>query len=148
MKIILLHHVDQLGGEGDVVEVSDGHARNFLFPKHLAVPATESAIHDAANRAAAAGRESERELHELQHLATSLDGQEFTMTVPANESGTLYGSIASPAIAEHLAEHGFRVDPSWVRLEEPIKETDEHAIPLQFPHGLEAEITVIVDVKE
>lgn len=147
MKVILLHDVEQFGEEGDIVEVAEGHARNFLFPKHLAVPATEHAVRDVADRAAAAHREAERELHALQRLATDIDGQELTITVPASESGTLYGGIGADAIASALAERGFRVDQSWVKQDQPIKETGEHVAHLQFPHGLEAECTIIVEAE-
>ncbi|MDO8599053.1 MAG: 50S ribosomal protein L9 [bacterium] len=147
MKIILLQDVEQFGSEGDVVEVADGHARNFLFPKHLAVPATESAVRDATQRATQVRRDTERELHDLQRLAAALDGQEFTITAPANASGTLYGGIGEGAVVALLATHGFIVDPTWVRLEQPIKEAGAHTIRLQLPHGLEAELTVIVEAE-
>ena len=66
------------------------------------------------------------------------------MTVPATATGTLYGGIGESAIVSFLASRGFRVDSSWVQLAQPIKETGEHAIRLQLPHGLEAEVTIIV----
>lgn len=145
MKIILLKDVENIGAEGEVHEVADGYAQNLLFPRHLAVPATSAAAQEVAARAAAARREAERELHELQRLATTLDGQEFTMSARATPNGRLYGSIGPEMIAEYMKARKLLVESAWVQLEESIRECGEHRIRLQLPHGLEAEVTVIIE---
>jgi len=148
MKVLLLKDIADIGREGETHEVSDGHARNFLFPKHLAVPATDQAQREVASRVDAVRRESERELAQLQQLAAAVDGQEVTIIVPASATGKLYGGIGPPAVTTALVSAGFRVDEEWVQLPEPIKEVGEHTVELRLPHGLEAEVTVVVEVEK
>lgn len=145
MKVLLLKDVPTIGQEGEAHEVSDGYARNFLFPKHLAVPVTDHAQREVAQRVDAVRREQERELAQLQRLAAAVDGQEVTITAPASATGTLYGSIGATAVATALTAAGFRVDEQWVQVPEPIKDVGEHLVRLQLPHGLEAEVVVIVE---
>ncbi|MDP3771657.1 MAG: 50S ribosomal protein L9 [bacterium] len=145
MRVLLLKDIADIGQEGEVHEVSDGHARNFLFPKHLAVPATDHAQREVRERVEAAARESERELEQLQRLAEAVGGQEITITAPASATGTLYGSIGPTAVATALTAAGFRVDEQWLQMPEHIKEIGEHTVDLRLPHGLEAEVTVIVE---
>ncbi len=147
MRVLLLKDIADIGREGETHEVSDGHARNFLFPKHLAVPATDHAKREVAQREEAVRRESERELAKLQQLAAAVDGQEVTMIVPASVAGKLYGSIGLAAVTTALVSAGFHVDEEWVQLPEPIKEVGEHSVALRLPHGLEAEVTAIVEAE-
>lgn len=147
MRVILLKDVENVGAEGEVHEVADGYAQHLLFPRHLAVPATPAAAREVAARAVAARREAERELHELQRLASTLDGQEFTIPVAANAGGKLYGGLGVAEIVAYLTTHGFPIEASWVQLESPIKEVGEHTVRLQLPHGLEAEVMVIVEAE-
>ncbi|MBI2482581.1 50S ribosomal protein L9 [Candidatus Uhrbacteria bacterium] len=145
MQVILLRNVAGVGSEGETHDVAEGYARNFLFPQHLAVPATPAAQQQVAARAAAERRQAERELQELQKLAAALDGFELVMSVPATGAGKLYGGIGAAALVTALARAGFTVDPEWVLLPEPMKEAGEHVVRLHLPHGLEAEVTVVVD---
>lgn len=147
MKVILLKDIESVGTEGETRDVADGYAQNFLFPHHLAVPATSAAQREIAQRAAAQRRAAEQELHELQRTASALDGQEFTMTEKANAGGTLYGSIGPATIAAFLTGKGYPTDAAWVQLPEPIREVGSHAVHLQLPHGLEAEVSVIVETE-
>jgi large subunit ribosomal protein L9 len=147
MRVILLKDVENVGAEGEVHEVADGYAQHLLFPRHLAVPATPAAAREVAARVAAVRREAEQELHQLQRLASTLDGLEFTMAARATPEGRLYGSIGADAIADFLRMKKFFVDLEWIQLEEPIRECGEHRIRLQLPHGLEAEVVVIVEAE-
>lgn len=148
MRVLLLADVRAVGRSGEVAEVSDGYARNFLFPKHLAIPATPEAVRRAGADAAAVAAAAERELAELQRLAARMDGCAVTVSGSANEQGTLYGSIGDATIGMALRAAGFSVDDHWVDIEEPIRETGEHAVRLRLPHGLEVEITVIVEAEQ
>ena len=145
MKVILLKNVKDIGAEGEIHEVSDGHARNYLFPRHLAVPATDQALHDVGLRAASQRREAERELKDLQRFAANIDGQEFRLSAKANAAGRLYGSMSAAAIAELCTARGFATEAMWVVLDEPIRDSGEYTIRLQLPHGLEAEVTLIIE---
>ena len=148
MKVLLLKDIESVGTEGETHDVADGYAQNFLFPRHLAVPATPAAAREVVQRAAAQRRAAEHELHELQRLAEALGGQEVTITAPASATGTLYGSIGPATVAEALVAAGFRVDEQWIQMSEPLKEVGEHAVGLRLPHGLEVEVTVIVEAEQ
>lgn len=148
MEVILLHDVNGLGRAGDEREVADGYARNFLFPKHLAVPDTAVVREERAELAESERRAAERQLRECQRLAEQLDGFVVTVVAKANEEGTLYGSIAAAHIVEALRRKGFAVEPTWIALEQPIRLLGEFPVALRFPEGLEGEMTVIVEAEE
>jgi len=150
MKVILLQDVEKLGDRFEIKEVADGFARNFLFPKNLAEPATESAIKQLETKKEAAAKEAEEDLSATEALVASLDGQEIEMTAKIDENGKLFGSITTVKIAKVLKDKGFQVQKKQIKLDEPIKEIGDYDIILEFPHGLEAKIKVIVteEVKE
>lgn len=150
MKIILLCDVEKLGKKFDVKEVADGYARNFLFPKGLAKPATEAALKTLEAEKAAAEAVAEADLKNTEALVATLDGQEIEMSAKIGDDGKLYGSITPLKICKALQEKGFDVKKSQIKSQEPIKEIGEHDVLLELPHGLEAKIKVIVteEVKE
>ncbi|MDO8425166.1 MAG: 50S ribosomal protein L9 [bacterium] len=145
MKVMLLADVANVGDEGDIVEVSDGHARTILFPQHLAVPATETALAEVAARAEEQRQAAEHELTELQRIAEVLDGCELIVSVKVNANGTLSSVIDAARIAAQLAADGTHIDAAWVRLDAPIEEPGEYDIRFSMPHGIEAEGRVIVE---
>lgn len=145
MRVLLLRDIAGVGDEGEAREVSDGYARNFLFPTHAAVPVTEEALRAAKVRAAARQAESERELHKIQALASRVDGQELSLRAAATASGKLYGGVGAVMIANGLHSLGFDVRDAWVSLPQPIREIGTHDVRLQFPHGLEAGVTLIIE---
>ena len=104
MKVILLQDVKQIGKKGDVIEASDGYARNFLFPRKLAQEANDSNMHILNNK-----KENERklklaQLEAAQKLAGELKGKEITIKAKAGESGKLFGAITSKDVAELIKE--------------------------------------------
>ena len=102
MKVILLKDVKGLGKKGDVVNASDGHARNFLFPRKLAKEATESNLHVLNNQKDKAMREKQAEIEAAQGLASKLRGKEIKIVTKAGEGGRLFGAITSKDIAEEI----------------------------------------------
>lgn len=147
MKVILLKDVKELGKEGDVVEVSDGHARNFLFPQNLAVAATADGLKKKADRQAALSKKEHREMSVFGDLAASLEGFELIMQEKASDAGVLYASVTGKGIAGALKKEGLKIDPEWVELAHPFKEPGEYTVNLSLPHGFEAEIKVIIEQK-
>lgn len=145
MKVVLLEDVKDLGRAGEVVEVADGHARNFLFPKALAVVATESRIREAEASLARAARASEEELAAMQRLAELADQKTVHLERPIGPQGKLHGAVTANDIAA-IIEDALRISlpPNAVRLSEPIHEPGTYQVALEFPHGLEAEVTVMV----
>ena len=143
MKVILLKNVDKLGKEGEVKEVADGYARNFLIPQDLAKPATEQAIREAQSSAAKKTKDEQMDLEETQKMAEQLDGRELFVKVKEKD-GTLFGSVNEKTIAKSLSEEGLKIEPQNVKLEEPIKEVGDYDVRLELDHGLEATIKVIL----
>lgn len=143
MNVVLLVKVPQLGGRGDVCNVADGYARNFLFPQKLAELATPAAIARSEQERAITKKKAERELHDLQQIATRLDGYELETEETVSEAGTLYASVGAQKVAQLLKERGFPIKKTQVIME-PIKTPGEYKATIRFNHGLEVEIALIV----
>ena len=143
MKVILLEKVQGVGSADDIKDVSDGYARNFLFPRHLAVQASPKMISERDGRHRRAAKEAERDLQESQALAQRLDGIEIGIKEKANEKGLLYAAVNEVTVAKVLQDKGFAVLKSNVIMK-PIKALGPFPVKLKFPHGLESIITVVV----
>jgi large subunit ribosomal protein L9 len=149
MEVLLLQDVDQLGRAGDVKKVADGHARNFLFPRGLAVLATPGAIKQSRLIKRAEANRKAKELSDAQALAQQLDGEVVTFQARAGESDRLYGSITNVNIAEALEEKlGLEVDRRKIELEEPLKELGTHAVTIRLAPEAEAKVTVVIEREE
>lgn len=145
MKVILLETVQTLGKEGSVVEVSDGHAQNFLFPQNLAVPATEEALRKMKERETIAKKQSQKAIVATGKMAEKLDGYEITVEEKVNEDGVLYAAVTKKIIAKALKKAGFDVDEEMVDLAEPIKSPCTKTITIELPHDFEAEIRLTIE---
>ena len=104
MKVILLQDVKKVGKKGDVIEASDGYARNFLFPRKLAQEANDSNMHILNNKKENERKQKLAELEAAQKLAGELKGKEITIKAKAGESGKLFGAITSKDVAELIKE--------------------------------------------
>jgi len=144
MKIILLQDIENVGKKGDIKNVADGYARNFLFPRNLAKVATEEAIVELEKEKELEAQKAEEELKKTQELVSKIDGLEFEVIEKIDESGKLYGSINEVRIAKVLKEKGFDIKKKQIKIPQPIKELGEFPVTLLFDHGLEAEIKLIV----
>jgi len=143
MKIVLLKDVKTLGQAGDVKDVSDGYARNFLIRRGVAVFADKAALAQAEKIKAERTRQAELELKDAQALAKKVDEQEFTIKAKAKD-GKLFGGIGPEEISEAVAKAGFNLLPSAIKLAKHFKETGEYEVELHLPHNLEAKIKVII----
>lgn len=122
MKVILKADVKALGKKGQVFEVSDGYARNFLFPKGLAVEATSGNLSDLASKKANEEKKKEKEKQDAQALAEKLKALSVEIITKSGEGGRLFGSVTNKEIAEALkAKFGIDVDRRKLELKEPIK---------------------------
>lgn len=144
MKVVLLKDVKDVGRQGDVCAVSDGHARNFLFPRQLAVLATPDAVREGERAKKRKTEEAERDLHSTEDVASAIDGFELEVKEKANDVGTLFAAVTAKKVADELKKRGYAVEATHVRSGVPIKECGEFDLQLEFPHGLEATIKVIV----
>jgi len=147
MKVILLKDVEKLGKEGEIKEVTNGYARNFLIPNESAVLATKDQIAKLEELKEIKSKQSEKELVKFQELATQLDGLELEISVKVSEEEKLFGAITNIQIVEKLKEQGIIIDKEQVKLKDTIKEIGEYEINIQLPHNLEAKIKIII-VKE
>ncbi len=144
MKVILLQDVEKLGKKFEVKEVADGFAKNHLFPKKMAQPATKNALVWAQTQREIAAKNEEKELIEIQKKVSALDGREFVLEIKTGEKDQLFESINASKVAELLKENGVDVDKKQVDLKDPIKELGDWRVKINFPHNLEAEIKITV----
>jgi large subunit ribosomal protein L9 len=148
VKVILTTDVDAVGKSGDLKDVADGYARNFLIPRRLAVPAAGGAYrawqHDIASRE----EKRKREKEESEILVARVNSTTLTMGVKVGEGGKLFGSVTGKDIAEALGRRGIDVDRHRIELEEPLKQLGTYKVAVRIHPGLDpAEVTVVVEPK-
>ncbi|MBS3783750.1 MAG: 50S ribosomal protein L9 [Anaerolineae bacterium] len=145
MKIILKQDVPNLGQEGDVEEVADGYARNYLIPQGMAVRATPGAMKDFEHRKNVQAKKHDRMKKRAESMARRLTAQTLTFEVKMGETGQLYGSITSADIAEALeAAIGEEIDRRDIPLDAPIREVGEHFVPVHLMEDVEPQVRVVV----
>lgn len=146
MKIVLLKDVKDVGKRNEVVNVSDGYARNFLFPQKLALEATPAAIKEIERkRAIEAAKEAERRA-EAQAKAEALKGKVIHISVRCGDKGRLYGSITNAEIAEELEkQHGIQVDKRKIDLSDPIRSVGDVSVVVWLYQGITTTMTVRVE---
>lgn len=144
MKVILLKDVEEIGKKGDVKSVADGYARNFLFAKNLAKPATKQAIKELEKEKEVEAQMAEQELNKIQETVSQIDGLEFEVMEKTDENGKLYGSLNDLKIVKILKDKGVDVKKNQIKIPQPIKAVGEYPVTVTFDHGLEAEIKIIV----
>ncbi len=145
MKIILKQDVPNLGKEGDIEEVADGYARNYLIPQRLAVKATPGALKDFEHRQKVQAKKHERMKKRAEAMARRLTAQTLTFEVKVGETGQLYGSITNADIAEALEEEiGEEIDRRDIPLPDPIREVGEHFVPVHLTEDVEPQVRVVV----
>lgn len=144
MKVILLKDIENIGKKGEVKNVANGYARNFLFPKNLAKIATKEAIGELEKQKELEEKKAEEELKATQEIVKKVDGLEIEMPVKVDEQGKLYGSINEVEISKILTDKRFDIKKKQIKIPQPIKEIGEHQITILFDHNLEAEIKIIV----
>ena len=146
MKIVLMKDVPNLGSTGEVKEVADGYARNYLMPKGFAALATKGLIKQAQERAEAQRKRDLRARTDAEALAQRIDGQTVRFTARVGELDRLYGSITNVDIAEKLSSQiGAEIDRRRVELGDPIKRAGVYSVVVDLGHGLDARINVVVE---
>lgn len=147
MEVILRQHLDNLGRAGDVIDVKDGYARNFLLPRGLAYQATAGNKRRVEAEAHARGARVAAQKGDAEVLAAQLAGLEVHFAVKAGEGDKLFGSVTTADIAEQLAEQGVSIDKRDIELNEPIKAIGVVQVPIRLHPEVRGEIRVWV-VKE
>jgi large subunit ribosomal protein L9 len=142
MRVLLLKEVESLGVRGELVQVADGFARNYLLPRKLAVPATAGVEAQASRMKAAEDKKREAKLAELKALADKLSGVSCTLARKAGPDEKLFGSVAAADIAAALAAQGLPVDRRQVQLAEHLKTLGVFTVPVKLAPEITAQVKV------
>ena len=142
IEVILKEHVEHLGRRGEIVKVANGYARNFLFPRQLALAVTnENKKQIERERVKAEARES-AELKVAQSLAATLEGLEVSIGRRVGENDTLFGSVTTADIADALAARDVTVDRRKIQLADPLKALGDHVVPVKVHRDVTASLKV------
>lgn len=145
MKVILTQDVKGSGRKGELVNVSDGYANNFLLPRKLAVPATPQALNELKNREAAAARRLAEEKKAAEAAAKELDGKTVKIAARGGAGGKLFGSVSTKEIAEAVQkELGVELDKRKISLDAEIKAFGTYNAEIKLYAGVSAKVYVVV----
>ena len=149
MKVILQQEVKKLGKKGDIVEVSEGYARNFLLLQKLAMPATATNVNNASQQKASEERKQQRIVDEANLMAAQMSKVEVTIHVKIGEGGKLFGSVTSKDIAEALlAQHKIELDKRKIEVKEAIKAVGTYPVSIKLHSEISATIQVHIVAKQ
>jgi large subunit ribosomal protein L9 len=144
MKVVLRDEIEGLGNLGAIVEVADGYGRNYLIPRKLAYPATESAIKLVQQTTAKRAKELEKIKLDVGAIADKIKNTPVTIVVKVGQEDKMFGSVTTAEIAEALAKQGIEVDHKKIRLDEPIKSLGNHTVAIKLHPEIVAELLVQV----
>ncbi len=145
MKVVLLQDIKGTGKKDELVEVSDGYARNFLFPRKLAKEATNSAINEVNTKQSAIEHRKEMELENAKEIAAKIDGKKFIIKAKAGTGDRLFGSVTAKEIAAEVSKSAdVEVDKRKISLDKDIKSFGTYEVPVKICQGVSAKITVEV----
>lgn len=145
MKVLLLQDVKGQGKKGQIINVSDGYANNFLFKKGLGTLATADTVNSVAIHDKAVERQKAEEKAAAIDLAKKLDGKTITVTSTKGANGKMFGSITNKEIAEELAKTGFNFDKKQIVLKSPIKTVGNYTVTVKVYAEISATVTVVVE---
>lgn len=146
MKVIFLKDVKGQGKKGEIKDVSEGYAQNFLIPRGLVRPATDGNVKTLENQTAAEAKRKEREKEEAAELGKKLEEMTVTLKAKAGEGGRLFGAITSKQVAEALEKAGIKIDKRKIEMHDPIRSLGVTQVPVKL-HP-EVKSTVKVQVTE
>lgn len=145
MKIVLLQDVKALGKKGSLVEVSEGYARNFLFPKKLGAPATADNLNSLKLKKANEEKIAAEQLAAAQEIAAKLEEKSFTVSIKGGENGKTFGSVSTKEIADAIKkETGIEVDKKKIVLPEALKTFGTHEAAVKLHKEVQAKLTIKV----
>ena len=144
MKVLLLQDVKAQGKKGEIVEVNDGYARNFLIKKGLAKEATASVVNETNQKNAQEAKRKAQELADAQQMAQALDAREIEVSIKTGDNGKLFGSVTSKEISDALKAQGFDVDKKKIIIKDTIKLIGIYGVELKLYPGVTCTINVKV----
>jgi large subunit ribosomal protein L9 len=144
MKIILLDDVPKLGRRGEVRDVADGYARNYLLPHRLALTATPGNLKNLDSIKARQEQRAVQQRSQAEQMAQAIEALSFAQTRQASDEGRLFGSVGRADIAAFLAQNGIEVEKRRIGLDEPIKALGEFTVPIRLHGDVTAALKVSV----
>lgn len=147
MKVILLQDVKGQGKKGEVVDVNEGYARNFLVKKGLAEIATATKLNDISQKKSAADFHKAEEVKATKLLAEQIKGKSFTVKIKAGQNGKVFGSVTGANISDALSAAGYEIDKKKIVLTQPIKTLGTYDIDLKLMEGISSKIVVTVEAE-
>jgi len=144
MDVILLDSIHKLGNRGEMVKVKPGYARNYLFPRKLALPATEANRRVFRENERMLVRRDAQEMEAARAAAARLAGAAVSITVQVGEEDKMYGSVTTLDIFRELQEKGYELDRRQIQLEEPIKQLGEYTVNVRLHREIMAPVRVSV----
>ena len=145
MRVVFLDDVDGAGRAGEIKNVADGYARNFLLPRKLAAPATTTTVQQAESKAKAIAREEEKRDSAAQAIADKISASSIVIKARVGEEGRLFGSVTASDIADAINERGgSSVEHRQVLLDQPIKQSGSHEVVVTLTRNVKATVTVEV----
>ncbi|MBW2557752.1 MAG: 50S ribosomal protein L9 [Deltaproteobacteria bacterium] len=144
MRIILKKDVESVGKAGDLVNVSDGYARNFLIPRGLGIEASSKNMKALKNEIETTARRATKEKEAAQSMVERLEGVTCTISRKVGQQDKLFGSVSTKDIGDALREQGIEIDKRNILLEDPIKSLGEFSVKIKLHSGISADIKVVV----
>ena len=144
MKVILLQDVKGQGKKGEVVDVNEGYARNFLIKKGLAEAATATKINELNQRKSADEYHKREELKAMRELADKIKGKAFVVNIKVGQTGKVFGSVTAQDIANGLALAGYEIDKRKIVIANPIKMVGDYEVTLKLAEGISTTVTIQV----
>jgi len=145
MKVLLQKDVKNLGKTGDLVNVSTGYARNFLFPRRMALEATEGRVKEFNHLKSVADAKKKKAVGERMELIKKLQGVSIVIKASAGENEKLFGAVTNNDISNELERQGFSIDRRDIHLEESIRMLGSHKATVKLGDGAEAQLTIAVE---
>ncbi|MBI2054529.1 MAG: 50S ribosomal protein L9 [Candidatus Sungbacteria bacterium] len=145
MKVILLQDVSKVGHKGDIKNVSDGYARNFLLARKLAVEATKEMLAQKTSEEKRNAAKRHEEARKYEWLRDRLLSITIPLSLKLGEKGEAFGSIGAAKILEALLKQKIELQKEWLVLPKALKTLGEHHIPINFPYGVQATVKVIIE---
>jgi large subunit ribosomal protein L9 len=148
MKVILKEDVQNLGQQGDVVEVKAGYARNYLMPKRLAILFTEQQQKSIEEAQKVELRKLEREKDQIDSVLKDIKALSLSLKMKSEEGNKLFGSVTKLDIVNLLEENGVKIDKKYIDLASPIKTLGEHTVNVSFTKDMSESFTVLVEKED
>ena len=147
MKVILLDELKGKGGEGDIIDVAQGYAENYLIPNKIAIPATNGNLKQLEERRNNIAKREVVRIADANALKEQLDGKKVTVDAKVGDEGVLFGSVTSQMIADAIKDQlGIEIDRKRIDLGKPIKTAGAHEVPISLYRDIRSSVTVLVGV--